>query len=66
MIYEVDVIDPQTSQEQTIKVEITAEQNAVARASSDWMREIQMRACLPQGFMPIGRRVRPLPMAAIN
>ncbi|EIG63481.1 hypothetical protein [Bradyrhizobium sp. WSM1253] len=66
MIYQIDIIDPKTNEEQTVTVELSPEQNVAARASQDWMREVQLHARLPQGFMPIGRRVRPLPIAAIN
>jgi len=66
MIYQVDVVNPKTSEEQTMTVELSLEQNVAVRASHDWMREVQLHARMPEGFMPIGRRVRPLPLAAIN
>jgi hypothetical protein len=66
MIYEVDVVNPKTNEERTLTVEVTAEQNTAARISTDWMREVQLLAEIPDGFMPIGGRVRPLPLTAIN
>ena len=65
MIYHVDVVNPKTSEERTVTVELTPEQNVAARASLDWMREVQLQTRMPEGFLPIGCRVRPLPLAAI-
>ena len=65
MIYLVDVIDPKTSEERTITVKLSPEQNVAAHASPDWMREVQLQTRMPEGFLPIGCRVRPLPLAAI-
>ncbi|MEH2546659.1 hypothetical protein V1283_003304 [Bradyrhizobium sp. AZCC 2262] len=66
MIYQVDVVNPKTNEEQTITVELTPEQNAEARACADWVSKIWSLATLPAGFMPIGTRTRPLPLTAIN
>jgi len=66
MIYQVDIVNPKTSEEQTITVELTHEQNAEARACGDWVSKIWALATLPAGFIPIGTRTRPLPLTAIN
>ncbi len=66
MIYLVDVICPRTNEQRTIDVPVTNEQNAVARASVDWMQAIWRFASLPAGFIPVGTRTRPLPLTAIN
>ena len=60
MIYHVDVVNPKASEELTITVELSPEQNVAARAGLDWMREVQLHARAPDGFLPIGCRVRPL------
>lgn len=58
--YEVDVVDPKTSEETTVTVSITELQRARAKSGLDWMRTVMdfARPEMPAGFMPIGGRVR--------
>jgi hypothetical protein len=62
MIYEVDLVDPKTNEEKTIVVELLPEQAEGAKASSCLQTYVQgvARINIPDGFMPIGGRVRPV------
>ena len=58
--YEIDLVNPKTNEETAVTVSISELQRARAKASADWMGALQdlARPLLPEGFMPIGCRVR--------
>ncbi|SDJ44066.1 hypothetical protein SAMN05216338_104975 [Bradyrhizobium sp. Rc2d] len=58
--YQVDLVNPKTSEEQTITVALTDLERARAKRSGCWMSAVQdlARPAMPVGFMPIGNRVR--------
>jgi hypothetical protein len=58
--YEVDLVNPKTSEESAVTVSITELQRARAKRSPDWMGAVMdfARPLMPSGFMPIGGRVR--------
>lgn len=58
MIYELDVVNPKTNEEKKITVELTPEQRAMATAIPIEQVYLQARQNMPEGFMPIGGRVR--------
>lgn len=60
MIYLVDVVNPRTNEERTITVSLTELERARAKRSPCWMSAVQAlaRPSMPDGFMPIGNRVR--------
>lgn len=58
--YQLDLVNPKTSEQQTITVELTDLERARAKHSECWMSAVQnlARPSMPDGFMPIGNRVR--------
>ena len=60
MTYEVDIVNPKTSEERTINVTLTDLERARAKRSRCWMSAVQAKArpSIPPGIMPIGNRVR--------
>jgi len=65
MRYEFRLVNPKTSEEQTITVKISNDQVAAARASADWMTHLQniARPFVPVGFMFISSAVKPVASA---
>ncbi|WP_439409765.1 hypothetical protein ACNJX9_17825 [Bradyrhizobium sp. DASA03076] len=60
MKYELGVVNPNKSTQRTIVVELSDDQVAAAKASPDWMGEVQRlaRPRMPKGFMFISCAVR--------
>jgi len=62
MRYEFRLVNPKTSEEQTITVKISNDQVAAAKASPYWMAYVQniARSSMPRGFMFISGQVKPV------
>jgi hypothetical protein len=58
--YTVGLVNPKTSEQQTVTVALSDDEVAAAKASPDWMDYVQRRAPLPNGFLFLGCAVRPV------
>jgi hypothetical protein len=62
MNYEIEIVNPKTNEQKKIVVELSPDQLAAAKASpylETYVVDIA-RPQIPDGFLPIGQRVRPV------
>jgi hypothetical protein len=60
MKYTIGLVNPKTSEERIVTVELSDAQVKAAHASPDWMMYVQHRAHVPKGFMFLGCAVKPV------
>jgi hypothetical protein len=62
MNFEVGIVNPRTSEQRRLIVELSSEQAAAAKSAPCLQSYVQLVAHpqIPQGFLPIGNGVRPV------